>query len=464
MDSGLLDVEIRFESLHYTADELLRILAQKGFNDKETTRDIIKVVRQCLKTNFMQAFEELAPILNDFVNKKMIIVVHEFQSKENEDVLAYFNIYSTRNGSEGYFFGVYAPIILGYILDKTGIFDNEMVYSKGVWHHELIHMADYAKLTAFRQNFEKYHNHKPPIEYSWVYNQQDMHNNDHSRPWKMMSALSSFRDEGIPVLYEMLAKYKNPAIKDLNTAIAWFKIMFEPLQNILAFETVSNSQINAYHDTLKNIHTNSYQVGPWFVLNALYYSDNKEIELLAHRALNQNFDSLSHQEIITLLDYALNLDIGSFLYLDSKIEEGKAIQTFFDIDELVSFCSTFTSYGENYLVNNYLKTIMKYADNKDPIGFSKALLKIIGSSMDDEEIIEELANYSRLIECENCIENEVYQKTRIIYEQWLKSKNPTAQLVLTYILDPEDLLDDHVKYLGYIDDLYVLKAFEMLGG
>ena len=61
------------------------------------------------------------------------------------------------------------------------------------------------------------------------------------------------------------------------------------------------------------------------------------------------------------------------------------------------------------------------------------------------------------------LELAVAEETEWVYGRWLEDPDSKVlQYTLTYVLDDQDLVQDDLAYIGFIDDWYVLCACKRL--
>lgn len=463
METLSQEIAIEFESIHTIEYELDYMLKKNNLVLPSGTNSI-QLARRLVKIHFLAAWDELSPLTQSF-NKTIKLVIHYEAKDSAKGVLAYFNTgKSHEQNASVMYFGIYLNTVYSYI--ASFLQNNPLIpINDGVWQHEIIHMLDFAKLDSRNEMF-KYDLDEYKRMDAFVYSKLDYAISDSTPPhWLFLNSLADFRDEGIPRLYEYMRGYSKPEIEQLEKAIEYFKLYYGRLKYYLLKNSLTAFELTEFNQFLEEFQRISYAIGPWFVLNALCHmpqgfskSEAKELTqaIQAKEIINQ-------EQSLAILQKALSLDLGAYLILNADELFEPTDNFFFDADDLLTVAGLLSKeYKDNEPHEHFVRSINAALESKDEPKFITLLSDVMGFAMSSEEILAAYEEFKTGLDTSFYITSKILVKVNGLMQEWKEDQNELLALVLTYVFDPSDILDDSINLIGYIDDFYVIHAYELL--
>lgn len=444
--------------------EIGRKLLNAGFFHPDLDNDLERVCRKLVEEVFRSTFEQSYLLFERIDRSQSIIIeVQDDLGNKRPKAIGSFNMYRTRTYGDFHFsisgFYLYDLIVKTY---DVPVQNHEI--NDGVIFHEILHMADFATLKYFSDDLDDAKSKHQSLPSHNIYTIYDP-DIRLPREWQFMAAMSHFRNEGIAVLYEILLGYETPSIFSRKEAVDIFRHYFEPLKAIYARpfgSYLQQKESHLYSTLIESLHSLSYQIGPWMILDLL-----KSVDCLTERKLLSdaenillNGGTLPVTDAATIITCAMQHDLGSFL---KQLVGSISQEVFLKADEVVGLASYLTA-DDNEVhpkAKYVMRTIIESTINGSKDNFITALSEIIGYPMDNEEIEE----YAKIFFAQKMTDDNhryVMQQAKVVHERLKKSDSEFDRCVLSFVLDPHDLIKDDVKYLGYLDDVMILSAANSL--
>jgi uncharacterized membrane protein YkvA (DUF1232 family) len=461
------EIEIRFEQLHLMKTELEQLFAPLLIDDKEIKSNPLMFVKASVKKEIQHV---LSFLFSEHLQNKVsriIVEIHYENSKASKNVAAYFNILKSQKSQNGEcFFGIYFSVIKSKISQYLN--STEIQFIDQLWAHELIHLMDFGNLNTFHKQCQieienwRVKSSNDELIFNQIYNRDDT-----PKYLQILDLFSHFRNEGIAQLYPML---NGNAISFCNATFIDSKNLFkEQLNQIiqqLSQPFLSRHEYFALNDRVRNFRNLAYSIGHYMILSILTNSSNKKIKGLANLIINlfqrQQPININPLLIRELIYHAIKIDLGEYLYRLSFYQNTPE-HGFYSLDDLLLICNLFTmnNFQNDYKIG-FLEQVYTTAKAKDIAGFVNVLCEIIGGAMSQEEVLSEFESFKNNADRSFFLENEVFEKTNKVMMRYSLESDRLSLVTLTYILDSEDLIDDKIKYFGYLDDLFVLDTYFML--
>lgn len=463
MEIEIPQLAIEFESIHTIENELDYLLKKNNLVLPSGTNSI-QLARRLVKIHFISAWDELGPLTQSF-NKTIKLVIHYEAKDSAKGVLAYFNTgKSHKQNASVMYFGVYLNTVHSYI---ASFIENDMVIpiNDGVWQHEIIHMLDFTMLD-FRNEMFKYDLDEYKRMDAFTYSKLDYAISDSTPPhWLFLNSLADFRDEGIPRLYEYMRGYSKPEIEQLEKAIEYFKLYYGRLKYYLLKNNLTAFELTEFNQFLEEFQRISYAIGPWFVVNALYHMPQGVSKSEAQDLLNtiQTKETISQKQSLDILQKALSLDLGAYLLLNANELFEPTDNFFFDADDLLTVAGLLSKeYKDNEPHEHFVRSINAAIESKDEPKFIALLSDVMGFAMSVQEIVVAYKEFKTGLDTSFYITSKLLVKVDSLMQEWQENQTELLALVLTYVFDSCDILDDSINLIGYIDDFYVIHAYELL--
>jgi uncharacterized membrane protein YkvA (DUF1232 family) len=446
------------------------LLDQEDFERfQELIDEPIPTCKSLIESDFRSAFEEVNQLFEFEEEPELIrIEVEDDLGKKEPRLLGLFDLYKTE--SYGHFcFSISAHMVLDRLCRELEIQTTNPHHDQiGLWFHELVHMADWHILKIFSQL--KKDDCKRHLEDRSITLRLHHHDIDDRLPreWQFLQVLSFLRDEGLAVLFEILTGHADPYCESGKAAVQEFrKLMFIITSVLLRKKNthLSNGMAQNYIELLEAVKTRSYTLGPWFMCDILENAcQDKELVTAARERLEgRRASPMETENCIGLIKEGLSLDLGSCIRLVSKPGGSHPWGEFIKTEDLMNLLHYLTiedaELGE---YPNFISSVMECAINRDEETLIAVLKTVLGFPMSHDEIVEAMQEFEKQ-GTDSQVSSRTYQLTKDVYSRWEKSKNDVLMWALTYIFDPEDLINDQTPYIGYLDDLFVLEAVVAAG-
>ena len=320
-----------------------------------------------------------------------------------------------------------------------------------VFVHELMHLIDWQYLKEFSDAKQFSLNRMLGATGDIPYYLQE---SIKSPEWTLLEALNELRNEGIAELGARLLYPVDDFHTDIDTAASLLQeIVARYLKSIASRADVKTIRagIEPLHKALDGI---KYHAGPCFVIDALSGDGLKHNDILS--ALRGDRE-VAHQIIIDFLKKAVSMDVGDYLRAIINPESEHPWNVIFHHEDILKLFYFISIPNENDFPHaHFIPELYGHAKRHDVDAFIKLLNVVIGSAMDDQEIESYYTEYQR-----NPGYGDLSERIKDLMERafslYKKKPTPLLQAILTYALDPEDIIHDKFPYSGWLDDCYVLE-------
>lgn len=385
------------------------------------------------------------------------------------EVLGCFDPYKTRTTGTPCF-SISAHMLYDALCEAYGLGDPmPFIKQQNVWLHELVHLADWQQIEMFsrlREDAADAALSRMEDHFAPRYNDPD---SVLSREWQFLQALEGFRAEGLANLFEGLVAGTLCHFPDMLAASSLFSGVMHPfLQKLVRGKGPGGSSqgISEVDFTrgLEMIRESWYTAGPGFVLDALIMANP------AWHALRKIAESIGRtdmklppEEAAGIVRPGIDMDLGQFLFYATQPSSTRSWPSFLTPGSLFSVAHYVSmpdaEYGEYWQV---IEELSDPAGTHDRDSFIRGMKRIVGARMDSEEIDREFQQLQARPEPAFGIARETARRTEDVYRIWQSCPDEVLGWALTFVLDPEDMINDAMPYIGYLDDLFVLeKAFAL---
>ncbi len=425
--------------------------------------------KSLIEQKFRQAWEELAPLLPlSDAETACIVDIEDDLGRTKPEVLGYFNTYRTRR-EKGYFFGISNHVVLAYLYEHLGLPLSQGLpeVSHSLWHHELIHLADYHNIIFFQMAIEQSleEDRSGETGFSDYFGSPKARANQRN----YLGLINHYRVEGIAMLYEIVRGLGTvPEIPSEDLGI--FKVGLSSL-------TVGPGSLQEsahYENRREALHDYAYLAGPFLLLISLYPELRGEAEKkLWHKAKRVVFDRseeiFSLEESRALLQKAIELDLCT--YLKNMATQNHPIDDvrYLVLSEVVDAVRESFRDGRvsapGRTVQEEFDALLAHAAAGNEVGFVETLRGVIGKPMAPAEIQRAFPVFWEKIKTgSDRLHRLTAQKTEALYRTWQNgaASDTLPAYLLSYVLESVDLIDDHLPLIGYLDDVFVLECAEAL--
>jgi uncharacterized membrane protein YkvA (DUF1232 family) len=425
--------------------------------------------KSLIEQKFRQAWDDLAPLLPTSDGETACIVeIEDDLGKTKPEMLGFFNTYRTRR-EKGYFFGISNHVVLAYLYEHLGLpFPQGMPeVSHSLWHHELIHLADYHNIIFFQMAIEQSmeDDRLSATGLSDYYGSPKARANQRN----YLGLINHYRVEGIAMLYEIIRGLGTvPEIPSED--LGFFKMGLSSL----TVDPDSSQESVHYENRREALHDYAYLAGPFLLLISLYPELKSETEKqLWHKAKHIVFDRseeiFSLEESRALLQKAIELDLCT--YLKNMATQNHPIDDvrYLVLSEVVDAVRESFRDGQEsapgMTVQEEFDALLAHAAAGNEAGFVETLKGVIGKPLDPAEIRRAFPPFwEKINQGTDRLHRLIAQKTEALYHTWQQDAEPDSlpAYLLSYVLESVDLIDDHLPLIGYLDDVFVLECAEAL--
>jgi len=334
--------------------------------------------------------------------------------------------------------------------------------------HELVHAADWHTLQVFNAkrevDSEKY------IE-AHAGDFRCFQSFDGLTPpeWRLMSTLEHYRSEGLACLFGALTQRDPAWLKSGKDAAKTFSSGTSALLQYCCARKSSCGMPGdaeaAVEQLLETLHAQSYAVGPWLMMDVLVCAGELSLEDLRNveLALSGEGSPLSDSCTVSVVRKGLSMDFGVCMHALCRDDGEHPWGHFLETEELMQTVHYLTvPQADAHEYGTSVQELVKAAGAGDVEHFIQPLKDVLGSSMGASEIEEGWRVLDQDKSRGTGVEQRVLQRGAEVMALWRENKAEYLQWALTFLLDPEDIIDDSCHYLGYMDDLYVLEAALLL--
>lgn len=465
---GFLAVEVIFPSNSIEGDIGRYLLGLSVEVPKALLANPIPECRRLLTREVQFAFAELAGLFDgERLPRRVRVEVSDDLGQIRPETLGALDVHRTQLDGIPVF-SISGHLVLDLLLEENRLGDyTDVVTQRGLWRHELVHLADWARVeeehrlreTDVAQHLQA---HAGRLDFP-----ADMLDENMPREWLFLGGMSHYRAEGLAELMVVLTGQGECECRSRREAVDLFRQAWDPLNHLLLMPR--NTRLIAeewgnVQDLVKLHHTLSYCVGPWMVLDVLAgdKDDPGLAPLLkkAGRAMAGNARPLAIEDAVAVVRHGMSHDLGSFLRRLGSSGENKSTPAFLENDELghVGHFLSYEDAGDDEYPN-FMATVAGCARAGSAALFIATLKEVLGCAMPDDEINAEWAAFEQAIFKGAPVPEDYLATARRVMEQWRqKPDSEILRWTMTYLLDPVDVIRDSLPYLGYMDDHFVAQA------
>lgn len=470
------DVDVELGSIRPLADRLSREgVSQEG--------DPAGEVRAALRRVFLEESEANAGLFDEEsrpVRAEIAVVDDLDGSRPEETVTLEASAGDPRAGR----FRVSSHLVVDEILQSKERSSHRAVQrSKADWAGAFLRMADRGHIAARNEQLQKARRGSLLASLG-IGGRTEIQLEDLPREWQLLWILARFRDEGLVGLYEHLVGGQRLPVSGKD-AITRFRdsmdvVMRHVRRDFHDWKRRASATAGDCRREVEALGELSQVVGPYFCIDAIHNripaSRNRAASAAARKAVKAmkagREPGLTREEAVGVVRVGLGLDVASFV--ESLAEEfgdhpwGK----FIDMAEM-SELYNFLSYEGREPSSKFLESLFVTIMHCDMPQFRETLENAV-VCMDDDELRRRCAAWRPGPEAgdpsQSAILAEIVSRKSALCE-FVSAPDGTdedelrcARLALTYLFEEEDYIDDSIPLMGYMDDLYVLRAACVLIG
>lgn len=461
-----MNISVRFPSSSIEGDISRYLLSlQNSACPKELIQNPKPACRRLITDAFVSACGELGDLLTArAVCEQIDVEINDDLGRKRPTALGWFNIYRS-NAIGRPAFSISGHMVLDLVCRNYGIPSPGALSShRRLWIHELAHLTDWNELRHMGDRAERdaesyLRQTVAPLRFTPASIDAEM-----PRSWQFLHAMAHFRDEGLACLQEKLICGSDLAITTRGEALVQFRKLFDALHAFLTrarswHESADYADIGA--SLFKQAHSQAYSIGPWLIAEALTRHSREDWSLVS-RALSSPAPCMSVADAVRMLRRGFTMDLGGFLRALTGDAITGEMDPFIKTGELMALCH-FISLSDSQ-PNEYpgfAAAITECAATGNATRFITVLKEVLGSPMTDAELEAARDETPTVTDLERTPDAAELLKRRAAqaWAAWRKDReNPLLRWMLTFLCDSDDVIQDDMAYLGFLDDELVVEA------
>jgi len=419
------NITIRFE------DRFVLERTFYDFNRDNNCKLSIDEFTRFIRLQLSEALERLQTICPSSLEYE-VNVINRAPSNIKSSTIAYFD--HRKSTDSKHYFCYYLDYGLPHYYRHCALAGHSDAEESNVWLHELVHSADFTLIKHNIKRLKFFDIENEATTLSWTNPEDD------KQMMRILSWLMRFRDEGLATFIEELFDSSKPDMEQWNM----LRLSAPSLFSAAVFRPRS-----VENEALAQL---PYVLGKYLIFNCMYHidEDNRHIYNKIACKINAtgiNDVKLSDFEGVDILPKLLSITLEEFIFT-TLLKQPLGLNYAF-AGNFINAIKQFL-WSCRYRETNYSTTLLRNAINGQA-NTAEDFIEVLGYPLSREETEEAYNSFD--LKSVNLTMRKLLVRT---YEQWRETGDEIAAWKLTYVFDDEDIVNDEIPILGYLDDMLVL--------